>query len=202
MERPSVSFAVASVAFLALSPTNASVAIVGGLLFGKVSERLGRWGTAALSTVISFAGAYFGLPWLAMLGLLGALYRYPEVSFAALPFSLLGSYGAVVVSPLLGAYPSSVKAGLPPWLPPVTSLPQCLELGGGASPVGYAFSYVFLWVIDKLGQFLPNQPMVKLSEPIFVGIGAGIMINVVRVRVRLAQGIKLKLKARHRGPSY
>jgi hypothetical protein len=180
----------------------AAVAVPASAALAQLAKRYPAWGVALLAALFSVVGAYYFLPVVAVTAFLVSLYVDPPTSFASLPFALLASGRVPLVTPLLGGYPSSVKAGLPAWEGPALSLPQCFSFGGSASMAGYATAYLLAAVLDKLSYLLPNQPMVKLSEPIFLGIGAGIMINVVRIRVRLASGIKSKLRGRRRGRAY
>jgi len=202
LERPPGAYAVAALAILYLDPRVALVAIPASVALAVLVKRFSGWALVSLLTLASVLGAYYFVPEVSATSFLTLLYVDPPSSFAVLPFALLAMGRVPLVSPLLGGYPSSVKAGLPPWEVPTLALPQCVSMGGLASILGFATSYVLAFLLDKLSYFVPNQAMVKLSEPIFVGIAAGIMINMVRIRVRLVSGIKSKLKARRRGRAY
>ncbi|NPA84965.1 MAG: hypothetical protein GXO07_03055 [Crenarchaeota archaeon] len=201
MERPPAAYAVASLALLYLDPEVAAVVIPSSIIIGSLLVKRFPWPSALGAALIGAVGAYT-YPVLSLISFMAVLYADPALSFAPLPFAVLAAAGVPAVSPLLGGYPSSVRAGVPAWLVPALSLPQCLSLGGSASLLGYALGSLIAPLLDVLGSFCPNRPMIKLSTPIFIGIGAGIMINVVRVRVRLASGIRLKLRALRRGRAY
>jgi len=202
LERPPAAYAVAALAILYLDPRVGLVAIPASVALAYLLKRFRGWSLTLVLTLASLLGAYYFVPEVSVTSFLTLLYVDLPSSFAALPFALLAAGRIPLVSPLLGGYPSSVKAGLPPWEVPALSLPQCASMGGLAPALGYATSYVLAFLLDKLSYYVPNQAMVKLSEPIFIGIAAGIMINMVRIRVRLVSGIRSKLKARRRGRAY
>ncbi|HIH90105.1 hypothetical protein [Ignicoccus hospitalis] len=201
MERPPAAYGLATVAALAVDPLAGSIAIIISLLMAYCGKRFGAW-FALPSTLLAFLGAHLDVPPLALGSFLAALYLDPAISFAPLPFALIAAARAPPVSPLLGGYPSSVVAKVPTELSLAFGYLPLLQLGGVAPALGFLVGLATAPLLDFVSKLCPNGPMIKLSEPIFVGIGAGLMINVVRLRLRLIQGIKFKLAALRRGRAY
>ncbi len=142
---------------------------------------------------LAFLGAYYGFRFLAYAPFIISLLLSPELSPILLPFAVLGLTGAVMVSPLFNGYPSSVKINFADVQSTIVSaLP--LYSGGTSSALGFVIPYLIAYIADALSPLTPTPAMIKLSEPLFVGIGVGILINIVRVKLRLYSGIKRKLK--------
>ncbi len=149
-------------------------------------EGLRKWyvalGLLALSLVIYYY--YFTLGWVVYASYLFLTLFDWQLAPVLLPLAIASLTQAVIVSPLLGGYPIAVKistATLPATLLP---LPMVALLNGLSSIVGYAIPYALSFAIYYVSRYLPNQLMIKLSLPLFVMIGTGILLNVARVKLR------------------
>jgi len=154
-----------------------------------------NWAKALGLTFLSGLGAYYGFRFLAYGPFVIALLLFPELSAIMLPFAVLGLSGAVMVSPILNGYPASVKINYADAQSVIASALTVYD-GGGLAAMGFLIPFGIAYVADVISPFTPTPAMIKLSEPLFVGIGIGILVNIVRVKVRLFGGIKRKIRKR------
>ncbi len=146
-------------------------------------------------TLLSGLGAYYGLRFLAYGPFVIALLLFPELSVTMLPFAILGLTGAVMVSPLLNGYPASVKINYADVQSVIASALPIYD-GGLSASIGFLIPFAIAYLTDLVSPYTPTPAMIKLSEPLFVGIGIGILINIVRVKIRLFGGLRRKIRKR------
>jgi hypothetical protein len=162
------------------------VATISYVIINELKKRakFNDWVTVfALLVFSTFVYLYYQVGWFVYAFFLTLTLYDWTLSLTLLPLALLGLVNGIVTTPLLGGYPVSVRLGDTLG---TTILPLSLTylIGGVASLIGYVLPYLLAFGSNFIAPLLSNVLMIKLSTPLFVVIGSGIMLNMARVKLR------------------
>ncbi len=188
-------------AYLYLGPLNASAsAILASITYVIASKFKPNLDLLTLAFLgVSLACYYFTgnpvLPYGLFLASLAIDYRRAS---ALLPLAILSSLGGVMVSPITGGYPVRVKLDNEEVQSVFFPLAFASQSVSEVGILGYSVPYVLASSLEYLSHVLPNGFMIKLSLPLLVSIGVGILLNVARISVRgnIVKGKRLKREKR------
>jgi len=178
--------------YLYLDHTSASISlIVSALLilpyvYVSKHRKINLWSVLIISLGISIL-VYYYLPqysWLTYSLFIFLNFVDWRLASALVPFVILEVAQAGMASPFLGSYPASVKIGGHDIISTLLPLLYIVLASGKSGLIGFTVPYIIALASFKISNYIPNPIMIKISTPLFVVIGTGVILNLARVKLR------------------